>query len=274
MSGFREFVTLAPFGDRSPETLQVTEMLVGKFGGCVHFVHGLRRAALELNISTDTESDLRRLRALAAEDASRVESERNAVTAAVESWRRRTGATADLTIHDSAPELAISRLLMTADLAVLPRPDSDAHLNIKSIVLESGRPVLLALGQPPVQLCNRVAIFWRRTPATSRAVAAAMPFLHEASSVALLATETEAGDHSLERAATWLESHGVNAQREEVRLVGGASVGDTLLAAASEFRADMIVMGAYGHSRLHDWVLGSVTSHVLHTAWRLVFTCH
>jgi len=59
----------------------------------------------------------------------------------------------------------------------------------------------------------------------------------------------------------WLNRHEVES---EVRLESGAdAAGDVLLSRAADFESDLIVMGAYGHSRVREWVLGGVTRHLL-----------
>ena len=177
-------------------------------------------------------------------------------------------------MRDWTPEPAISTYLMTADLAILPRHGAVKGLDVEAVLLEAGRPVLLALRHSGAHVGDRVAIFWRSTPPTSHAVVASLPFLRLASAVKLFTVQSDRDDGSLERAATWLGYHGVQAETERLRPIDGASVGAVLLGAAGEFEADMIVMGAYGHSRLHEWALGGVTREVFRYAERPVFACH
>jgi nucleotide-binding universal stress UspA family protein len=61
---------------------------------------------------------------------------------------------------------------------------------------------------------------------------------------------------------TALARHGVKCQAtEQIGLRGG--VGETLLACAKEMRADLLVMGCYGHARVHEFVFGGASRHVL-----------
>lgn len=274
MLGYREIVTVAPLGEQTVETLQVTEWLTRRFESHVHFIHSQKEAGTGLGISAETEADIRRLQILLEEDRKRLEAEQTEVRTAIERWEAKMGVNADLTIHTAPPSRAMSTYLMTADLAVLPPPGSIQDLDTEAVLLESGRPIILAQGRPAESLGERIAIFWRCTPPASHAVAAAMPCLRDASSVALISVELDRPDESAERAAAWLRHHQVNVQEERVRPIAGSSVGDTLLKAAADFGADLVVMGAYGHSRLHEWALGSVTKHVFRSAQKPVFACH
>lgn len=75
--------------------------------------------------------------------------------------------------------------------------------------------------------------------------------------------EAEAG---VEAAATMLERHGAAVQPERVDRTEGRSTGEILLAQATTHRADLLVMGAYGHARVHELIFGGVTRHVLREA--------
>lgn len=274
MSGYREIVTTAPTGPGATDVLRVAELLALRFSAHVYFVHGQEQEPLAVSGTAETETDIQRIRSLIAEIDRKHTKEREAVEDSVEQWRRRTGLPATLAMMDHAPEPAIWRYMLTADIAVLPRPGSVARPNVENVLLEAGRPAILALGDAPEKLGERIAIFWRCTPPTSHAVAAAMPLLREAEAVALISVDEDRDDPSLERADAWLKGQGVNCEIRRERPVKGASVGAVLVGAAGDFDADLIVMGAYGHSRLREWALGGVTRHVLHYSERPVLACH
>lgn len=275
MSGYREIVAVAPTGPETAEILKVTELTAKRFGSSVEFVHAepaaiyMPRAVAE----ADTDIDLAR-RVIANDERQRAEI-RVTVDRELEVWRAETDVPAHLTRLAGSPEPAIWNHMLTADLAVLPRPGSIPNLDVETVLLEAGRPAILALGHPGENMGERIAVFWRCTPMTSHAVAAALPFLRGAKAVALVAAYTEGDDPdpSLERAEDWLKRHRVPVEVVRARNIDG-SVGDTLIGAAGDFDADMIVMGAYGHSRLREWALGSVTRHVLRYAERPVLACH
>jgi nucleotide-binding universal stress UspA family protein len=94
----------------------------------------------------------------------------------------------------------------------------------------------------------------------ARSVRDALPFLHTAKRVILCAVGEEA--KGIEAAASMLERHGLS-----VRLLRvdepDARAGEVLLAQAGAHDADLLVMGAYGHGRLRELVLGGATRHVL-----------
>lgn len=274
MHDYLEIVTIAPMGDETAEVLRVVTLMAQRFSSRVHFVHHEHMAPTNIGYSAETSADIQRLRRelehFKADEADRI----GKVNQAIDAWRLETGLEADLTVKEYAPEPAIWSLMLTSDIAVLPRPRAMRHPDVEAILLEVGRPALLALGHAHERLGERIAVFWRCTPPTSHAVAAAMPFLRDAKAVSLVCVGEDDDDPSVERAKQWLERHAVNVEVQRPLVVEGSSVGATLVGAAGEFDADMIVMGAYGHSRLREWVLGSVTRYVLQNAERPVFTCH
>ena len=113
---------------------------------------------------------------------------------------------------------------------------------------------------------ERVLIAWKGTREAVRAVRDALPILRAAQRVVLIEVADDAPPNDAQRIAllevqAWLNRHDVES---EVRLESGAdAAGDVLLSRASDFESDLIVMGAYGHSRVREWVLGGVTRHLL-----------
>ena len=165
---------------------------------------------------------------------------------------------------------------IAADLIVTPRATGEAvvaRATMEAVLLESGRPILVpAAGAMPATF-ERIAIAWKPTPQAARAVAAAMPFLARAREIAVITVEEEADrDDEAERLVRNLAWHGLAATT--LRLTPepkGAAA--TLLAAAGD-RADLLVMGGYGHSRLREWVFGGVTQLVLADAALPVLMAH
>ncbi len=111
-------------------------------------------------------------------------------------------------------------------------------------------------------------VAWNGARESARALHDAMPFLAGAEHVAVLRianapTVSEANRQSLARVARMLERHGIKARLEAT---GSESddLGEVLLDAARAERADLLVMGCYGHSPLREFVLGGATRHVLH----------
>jgi nucleotide-binding universal stress UspA family protein len=132
------------------------------------------------------------------------------------------------------------------------------------LVLESGRPVLVV---PYVgsyrEIGKNVVIAWKAGREAARAVFDALPVLESAKSVRILRiTERreELAGNEAEIAAT-LARHGVH---PEVRTsyATDIGVGDELLSRLADLGADLLVMGAYGHSRLREYVFGGATRHI------------
>jgi nucleotide-binding universal stress UspA family protein len=161
-----------------------------------------------------------------------------------------------------------------ADIAVLSRAGRETEQRFpslaQSLVFESGRPVILLPAAIPDTIASRVLIGWNASREATRAISDAMPLLARADSVELLVIDPDPrperhGPAPGQDMARYLARHGV---KVEVRIVesSGASAASTLLARAREFRSDLVVMGAYGHSRLTELVFGGVTRTALESA--------
>jgi len=139
-----------------------------------------------------------------------------------------------------------------------------------AVVLQSGRPVLaVPFTGTGATLGTTVLVTWNGTRESARALADAMPLLARAERVHLLSIDTADDDnatpsdmHRHERVSAWLRFHGIDAQSMHHRWPD-ADVGALILSQAADTGADLIVMGAYSHSRLQELVLGDVTRDVL-----------
>jgi nucleotide-binding universal stress UspA family protein len=162
-----------------------------------------------------------------------------------------------------------------ADLVVIARPESAGQTAgppglAESLVLSSGRPIILFPPGSTVSEVHRILVAWNSTRESIRAVADAMPLLAKAKAVEVLVVDHERnrerhGQEPGADIARHLARHG--AQVEVQRLSsGGKDVGRLLLSEAAAFRADLLVMGAYGHSQLREWMFGGVTRTVLYEA--------
>lgn len=157
-----------------------------------------------------------------------------------------------------------------ADLIVAGQNDPEnpvaGGVEVAELVLSGGRPVMVvpyALRQP--RLGEHILIGWNDSREAARAVADAMPILEAADRVFVLAVDPGGalGDTPGADIAAHLARHdiAVEASSMESRELSPA---DILLNRASDLSADMIVMGAYGRSRLRELVLGGVTRDILH----------
>jgi nucleotide-binding universal stress UspA family protein len=164
-----------------------------------------------------------------------------------------------------------------ADLLVIGHPADDQGVSIDTIeaaLVGTGRPVLIVPDNPLASLPETIVIAWKAAPEAARAVTAAMPLLSRSKRILIVTVAEEPGlsDEEGARLMTALGWHGLNVSTRHLRpdRLGAA---DTLLAAAAEEGA-LVVMGAYGHSRLREWVFGGFTEHVLRRAAVPVLMMH
>jgi nucleotide-binding universal stress UspA family protein len=164
-----------------------------------------------------------------------------------------------------------------ADLVVLPSPSLDRgglSPAAEAALYDTGRPVLFSPRKELASLGKRVAVFWNDTVEASRAAQAAMPFLKQAEIVQITSVADDTVNaEMLKGFAASLAWHGVNATTRLVE-ADGRSAADALIDAAWEIEADLIVMGAFSHSRLREMILGGVTRHILEVAGRPVLMMH
>ena len=136
---------------------------------------------------------------------------------------------------------------------------------IEAALFESGRPVLIVPPGCERFSARRVLIAWDGGAAAARAVGDALPFLREADEVEILSV---AGEKDLSTTvpgadlAPHLARHGIKVTLRHVTLAQ-ADVAAEIRQAATAFAADLIVCGAYKHSRLREWLLGGVTQSLL-----------
>ena len=168
--------------------------------------------------------------------------------------------------------------LRTADIAVLAQHD-DAVEHVGDVFLESalfysGRPVIVVpKGQASSFSVNRVLIAWDGSAYAAHAVASAMSLLPNAGDVTVL-TVAEAGKPQDLRGNDLVKNlrlHGVNAGHSERR---DADATKTIIDEAKKFGASLVVMGAYGHSRIRELVLGGVTRSMLKSMPSPVLMAH
>lgn len=165
-----------------------------------------------------------------------------------------------------------------ADMIVVSRPTDDtavsATMTLNAAMVETGRGVLVVPPGGSSSFGKRVAISWNGSAEAARAVAAAMPLIEGAEKVLILTID---GDSASPNAATQLNDylawHGVSAEIETTP-VSESQVGATVLKRCGDWNADLLVMGAYTHSRLRQLIMGGVTRHVLAEATLPVVMVH
>ena len=163
---------------------------------------------------------------------------------------------------DSPGELLL-REARAADLLVIGRRRSGDDHDPGVILLRAGRPILLVPDTArPLEL-RRVVVAWKDTRECRRAVRDALPLLQEAKEVLLV----EVGEHeghaqskkTLADVAGYLVRHRVIVA-DQVWCPPGGPVAGELFQFVTDEKADLIVAGGYGHSRLGEWMLGGVTA--------------
>jgi nucleotide-binding universal stress UspA family protein len=148
------------------------------------------------------------------------------------------------------------------DLVVLGRsdrvvdlPHSDA---VEQTLLHSGRPIILAPADAPPEIGSSIVVGWNGSPQAVRATVAALPFLASARN-ALVVT---IGDKHLESAASALEYlgwHGIAANHRHVSTQAGVGPVSICCRRPGDAGADLLVMGAYGHTPWREYLFGGAT---------------
>ena len=162
---------------------------------------------------------------------------------------------------------AMARRGRLADLIVVARPTAEHEIpptmTLNTALFETGRPVLVAPPIPPSEMGRKIAISWNGSAECARAIGGAMPLIVRAEGVVVMTAESDRTSADMAPdLAKYLAWQGVSAITEAV-IPGGRSIGEALLQACRNDAVDLLVMGAYTHSRLRQMILGGVTKHVL-----------
>jgi nucleotide-binding universal stress UspA family protein len=171
-----------------------------------------------------------------------------------------------------------------SDLVVLGQANPDEPIPSlptdfpEYVVLNSGRPVLVVpyAGHFP-HVGERVLIAWDASMEATRAATSAIPLLKTAKHVDVLVFNSASlpdahGEQPGADIALYLARHGVNVEVSHQRT--GIDIGNSLLSLASDLGSDMIVMGAYGHSRFREVLLGGATHTMLRSMTIPVWMAH
>ena len=173
-----------------------------------------------------------------------------------------------LAATDVAAGLAEVARLKDFTLVPLKPHDLQSEKIVGELIFHSGRPILLC----PEEFCDtlktafgNVAIAWDHTAPAARAVADALPLLAAAASVRIITAtdqKTPAELQSGKALVSHLAEHGITAAFETVK-IDGSSVGKVFEAHVRPHATDLLVMGAYGHSRLNEITWGGATKTVI-----------
>ena len=138
-----------------------------------------------------------------------------------------------------------------------------SHDLAEEVVVASGSPtIVVPYAGTFDKAIGRVVIAWNGSRESSRAVRDAMPILRAVDEVTVFSVNPDHDHLPGAEIANHLASHGV---KTDVRhtITSDIDVGDAVLNAVSDHAADLLVMGAYGHTRLREFVFGGATRHIL-----------
>lgn len=132
-----------------------------------------------------------------------------------------------------------------------------------SLVLQTGRPVFIAANAAAPMAPKNALIAWKDTREARRAVSDAVPLLLSADEVTVVTVDRDPNEEThagVADVAAFLLRHGIKARTE---VIGASDESGSLNEFISSHRVDLVVSGAYGHSRLREWAFGGVTRSLL-----------
>ncbi len=174
----------------------------------------------------------------------------------------------------------VTRQGRNADLIVVSATDRKAYDGVEfdfveRLVMTAGRPVLVLpfLGEAKLAL-DEIIIGWDHGREAARAAFDALPFMQASKRTRILQIDQPArGEMQGATLAESLDRHGVKTEITNVTS-DGMTAGETILRAASDHGAGLIIVGAYGHSRFTEFIFGGVTRHVIHHLDRPILMSH
>lgn len=169
------------------------------------------------------------------------------------------------------PVVHVARQTRCADLVVAAMStggsflDGSRYVNTSDLVMQAGRPLLVVPENVSMLPAGTVLVGWKDTREARRAITDALPLLKGATRVVVVeiaeTSELQDATENVTDVTGWLKRHGVPAEGVATPIEGDNAL--QLQAIANEHGANLIVAGAYGHSRLREWALGGVTYDLL-----------
>jgi nucleotide-binding universal stress UspA family protein len=250
-------------GDGSEHTIRLATQLADKFTAKLIGVSAmpLRPPMIVNGIVVDavTEADIGKMMARLSEK---------------EKWFRQIGTASHRTVDwrcevDFPTEFFVSEARRADLLLVNPnRGLRSAYnsLDAAGAILRAGRPVLVAPAELSTLQADRVVIGWKDAREARRAVQDALPFLHDATRITIAQIceggGEEAAHKSIDDVVGYLARHRVKAGPKVILHREGSGAAQ-LIRLAQQEGADLLVAGAFGHSRLGEWIFGGVTQDLL-----------
>jgi nucleotide-binding universal stress UspA family protein len=189
---------------------------------------------------------------------------------------RSTWHVAESHVPDALAEIGTWHDLLVLDLD--DRQTWGSPTDVATLVLASQLPCIAVPRECRNPELDCVLLAWNGAPEAVRAVHSALPLLAMAKRVVLLRGRPRNSASSISwkppfEIGEHLARHGIAFDERDFD-VADDDAGAALLETAGKTKADLIVMGAYGHTRFHEWALGGATRHVLHHARVPVFMRH
>ncbi|HET8700697.1 MAG TPA: universal stress protein [Nitrococcus sp.] len=167
-----------------------------------------------------------------------------------------------------APSAFICRQARACDLIVVSRQGANDPFHGAlapspgDLMMNTGRPILVVPPKREHLVGDRIVIAWKDTREARRALWDSLPFLKRADTVFVVAVGPSDREDSISDVSAYLARHGV-ASRACARSASERSVAHEIIQVAEDEGADLIVSGAYGHSRAREWIFGGVTRELL-----------
>ncbi|MBM3554864.1 MAG: universal stress protein [Alphaproteobacteria bacterium] len=173
-------------------------------------------------------------------------------------WRLAEGYAADI----------VAEQARYSDVVVVGQPGDEPPIGteglVDELVFSTGRPVLVVpYAGRYATFGKRVLVAWKGGREAARAVSDAIPFMKKADLVTVLTINAKGAGHIPgQDIAAFLARHGVKTELRQT-VARDIEVGDVLLSSAADMGADLLVMGAYSHSRLREMVMGGATRSII-----------
>jgi nucleotide-binding universal stress UspA family protein len=161
----------------------------------------------------------------------------------------------------------VGRYGRSFDLIVLGRTSATGvgrwRETCEAALFDSGRPVLLASATVPEHVGRAILVAWNGSTESARTIGLAMPLLAAADRVDVVSVKgSGVPGPSAGEVAEHLARHGVPVASREIDALGRPA-GEALLDEASDMGADLVLKGAFTHSRLRQVIFGGTTQHIL-----------
>lgn len=172
----------------------------------------------------------------------------------------------------------VGRHARLADLTVVPQPveahSRDAADLLNEVLFRSGRPLLMSPPESRPTIGETVVIGWNGRAECARTVASSLPFLKTAKAVHVVTVGDDHPDRpGLGAVQDYLGLHGVTVSTDRIA-PSDQSVNEILASRVAELKADMLVIGAYSHSRWREMIIGGATRDAIDSSSVPVFMGH